>query len=244
MRADKSAGFAITINEAIGSIVVFRGCSRTSSVARSFRRDSFGTRNSFAACFRPLGHGQAHAPLRHIAATSARKRTKAKRKRKYYENLARDLMDPVNAKERDARRFDLVMQSMDNAKNKNNDLPVQPRDHEGIVAWWSFPHVGPQVSRAHTIRETAGAMGKASQHGSTCITICWKPICRFQMQCHRRRQQHDVSMSLSMPLAAGRETVAARADGMELAGMGRDKSHMPCTDPPPTHQRCSCCGCC
>ena len=45
---------------------------------------------------------------------------KARSKRKYYENLAKDLMDPDNAKKRATRRFDMVLKAMEEAKKRND----------------------------------------------------------------------------------------------------------------------------
>ena len=47
------------------------------------------------------------------------------------------------------------------------------------------------------------------------------------MQGHRsHRRQHNMSLSLRMPLAVGMEPVAAGTVVMELDGMEHDKSHM------------------
>ena len=101
-----------------------------------------------------------------------------------------------------------------------------------------LPKVGPQVARAHTIREMARARAKANRHGHTFTTIYWKPACRFRVQGHGRRRRHDhnrhveaalvateamaatdAMAGMRMPMAAGMELLAPVAAGMELAGM-------------------------
>ena len=77
-------------------------------------------------------------PLRDVSATSIRKDATANQKRKYFEHLAKDLMDPTNVRERATRRFDLVLRVMETSKKGQFLLPVQPGDHRGIVAWWPF----------------------------------------------------------------------------------------------------------
>ncbi len=78
---------------------------------------------------------------RPLAARQCNKRSKeakANQKRKYYDNFAKDLMDPTDASERATRRVDLVLRAMEKAKRGLFLLPVQPEERRGIVAWWFF----------------------------------------------------------------------------------------------------------
>jgi len=55
-------------------------------------------------------------PLQQRYANKRSPQAKAHSKRKYYENLVKDLMDPENAKRRATRRFDMVLKAMEDAK--------------------------------------------------------------------------------------------------------------------------------
>jgi hypothetical protein len=55
-------------------------------------------------------------PLDKLYANKKSKEAKVKGKRRYYESLAKDLMDPTNAPKRATRRFDTILEAMDRAR--------------------------------------------------------------------------------------------------------------------------------
>ena len=77
-------------------------------------------------------------PLDKRYANKKSKEAKVKGKRRYYESLAKDLMDPANAPKRATRRFETILEAMDRARAGHSFfLPIPRGDHRGIVAWWS-----------------------------------------------------------------------------------------------------------
>ena len=55
-------------------------------------------------------------PLDKLYANKKSKQAKVKGKRRYYESLAKDLMDPANAPKRATHRFETILEAMDRAR--------------------------------------------------------------------------------------------------------------------------------
>ena len=117
---------------------------------------------------------------------------KVNNKMRYYENLARDLMDPSGTAERATRRFDAVRAAMEKAKTGERlftrTLKGLPRHRCTVVL---------EPPKALTTR--ARARAKASQHGSTSITTSSQRVWRCQTQGHRRQ----AAMAVPGPMVPG-----------------------------------------
>jgi hypothetical protein len=94
------------------------------------------------------------------------KDARARRKRKYNEFLAKDLMDPANATKRTARHFILIRETMEYTRQEYKcfarTLRGPPRHHCAVAQ-----------SAAHKARaNTRRTRGRARRHGSTSTTTC------------------------------------------------------------------------
>ena len=105
-------------------------------------------------------------PLETQYANKRSKDAKARNKRRYYELLAKDLMDPANATKRAARRFSQILEAMEDARQGckffTRTLRGPPRHHCTVA------QTAAHKARANTRR----TRGRARRHGSASTTAC------------------------------------------------------------------------
>ena len=104
---------------------------------------------------------------RYSNASRRSKKSKACGKLRYYEHLAKDLMDPANATKRATRRFSQILEAMEDARKGYKlffarTLRGPPRHHCAVA------HSAAHKARANTRR----TRGRARRHGSTSTTTC------------------------------------------------------------------------
>jgi len=101
---------------------------------------------------------------RYNNASKRSKKSKACRKQRYYENLAKDLMDPANASKRATGRFSQILEAMEDARRGisifTRAMRGPPRHHCAMA------HSAAHKARANTRR----TRGRARRHGSTSTT--------------------------------------------------------------------------
>ena len=103
---------------------------------------------------------------RYSNASKRSKKSKACSKQRYYENLAKDLMDLANASKRATGCFSQILEAMEDAREGyeyfTRTMRGPPRHHCAMA------HSAAHKARANTRR----TRGRARRHGSTSTATC------------------------------------------------------------------------